>query len=151
MDTITGSFDGQLHITYVRGKYKVHRGNSPAAQSRPFVTLHGCLRPLNIHPGLSLLNWLWRCPKRRCTFTMLRNISRTAGRFSHSRICITAYTIEGSAAREVLPNTFSKMWGRTWYSTVKFFTRTRAIQYSLVKKNYSQYCGDMGGTTWAFF
>lgn len=46
MDTITGSFEGQLHIVYVRGKHKVHRGNSSVAQSRSLVTLQVGLQPL---------------------------------------------------------------------------------------------------------
>lgn len=115
MDAIAGSFGGELLITYVRVKYKVHRGNNLCAS---LVLLSHCIGVFNPeHPTWSLPpDRLPRCLKRRCT--MLRTISKTKGRPSHSRIWTTVYRIEGSAAREVPPNTSSKMWGRRWYSTV---------------------------------
>lgn len=56
MHTVTGSFEGQLHATCVRARYKVHRGNSPVAQCHSLVTLHDCLRPLTSTPVCT--SWL---------------------------------------------------------------------------------------------
>lgn len=129
MDTITSSFEGQLHSVYVRGKccskfiewltcasVSFSRHTARELHIQLCCVFNSCF-PLGSFPP----DWLLGCLKRRCMLMMLRNIPRVdQGQRLPSTICITAFRINFYAGREVPSNMSWKMWGRKWYSTVTF-------------------------------